>query len=187
MSKGEAFVTELYQKLCQLFPELEVKHHQKVEWPSELNTLFWPQADIWITNKKLKTTFIIEHDEDSDPGRSLVKYWPYLDKHKRQKPEIVVIIGLWRRGATFGEGYSKLAKFMGEKLEKLYPFFRYTFMEHRSETAEESAHEIVKIMDDVKELISDLRDTEKAMEAYKQGQGRDIEEVFKELELSYGL
>jgi len=106
------------------------------KWPES----FWPKADLFI--EKPDRQFIIEYDENSDPGRSLVKYWPCIDS--RDTP--LTIIEIWKSGQTYGFTYGELAKWMGAKLEKLYPGFHYEFTERVDEPPEAVAREIAQIV-----------------------------------------
>jgi hypothetical protein len=88
--------------------------------------------------------FIIEYDEDSDPGRSLTKYWPYIDSVSDIP---LTVIEIWRRGPTIGLGFAELAKWMGKKLEQLYPSLRYEFIERMDEEAQAIAQKIAEIVE----------------------------------------
>ena len=116
-------------------PGLEVKGGPPdvpIEWPGELQKEFWPRADILIVNAKSGTQFIIESDEDSDPGRNISKYWPYIDKYNSIRR--IIYIGVWKGGQTYGEGYFKSAIFIGEKFTKLYPSFSCHFIGRSQKT-----------------------------------------------------
>lgn len=122
--------------------DLEVLGPNKpIEWPGESRKL-WPIADI-IVNAKSGTQFIIESDGGGDAGRSITKYWPYIDKYNSRR---IIYIGVWKSGQTCGEGYFKLASFIGEKFTKLYPLFSYRFIERSTETVQEIACKIQEIV-----------------------------------------
>lgn len=145
--KREAFLNDL---LGYLRPKLEQKKIAvmgpdiQVEWPGQPGNL-WPRADAVLTEGASGLRFIVEDDEDSDPGRSLVKYWPYLDKYGSGS---FVYIGVWKRGQTYGEGFFKLAEFIAQKLVQFYPSFRCHLIRRSTETAAQVAEEIRKIVDD---------------------------------------
>ena len=110
---------------------LEVKEpDEPIEWPGESQQL-WPIADIKIINAKSGTEFIIESDDGGDAGRSITKYWPYIDKYNSKR---IIYIGVWKSSPTYGEGYFKLAQFIGEKFMKLYPSFSCRFIRRSTET-----------------------------------------------------
>jgi len=130
---------------------LEVKGpNVPIERPGELQKKFWPKADILIVNAKSGTEFIIEYDENSDAGRSITKYWPYIDKYNdKYNSKQIIYIGVWKRGQTYGESYFKLARFIGEeKFTKLYPSTLFTchFFERSTETVQEIACMIQEIV-----------------------------------------
>ena len=109
MSKREReiFLTTLLSDLLSQYPRWRVDDHCRVEWIGQPKSM-WPEADVVIDMPARR--FIIECDEDSDPGRSLIKYWPIL-YHTNKAP--LTIIELWKRGPTIGQGYAALAKWMG--------------------------------------------------------------------------
>jgi len=119
-----------------------------IEWPGELRQL-WPKADILMSAAKSGTQFIIEYDEDSDAGRSIIKYWPYIDKYKSIR---IIYIGIWKSGQTYGEGFFKLALFIGEEFSKLYPSFSCHFIRRSTETVEEIARKIQEIVQARKDI-----------------------------------
>jgi hypothetical protein len=145
----DAFLNALVQdvRLNLKVAGLEVKGpNVPIERPGELQKKFWPKADILIVNAKSGTEFIIEYDENSDAGRSITKYWPYIDKYNSKQ---IIYIGVWKwkRGGAFGEGFFKLARFIGEeKFTKLYPSFSCRFIERRTETVQEIACKIQEIV-----------------------------------------
>ena len=139
--KREVFLTELVSELRQRYPNLQ--DHKKIEWLAYPES-FWPepQADILIDTPSRR--FIIEDDNDCDPGRSIIKYWPMLDADTKVS---LTIIGIWKRGQTTGEGYGKLAEWMGTKLMGLYtPRFVYRFIERKDESAKSISERVTQII-----------------------------------------
>ena len=125
----EIFLTTFLSDLLSQRPQWQIHDHSRIEWSGQPRNL-WPEADIVIETDERR--FIIEYDEDSDPGRSLIKYWPIL--HLADKPPIS-IIEIWKRGPTIGLGYAELAKWMAARLMELYPWFVYEFIERREESS----------------------------------------------------
>ena len=140
--KGETFLTSLITELRYRCPQWHLDDHVKIEWAGQPRS-FWPEADILINMPSRR--FVIEYDENSDPGRSLTKYWPIL--HVTGKAPLT-IIEIWQRGPTIGRGYAELAEWMGARLRKLYPLFVYEFIERRNEPSEEIAEKVAKIVSD---------------------------------------
>jgi len=137
----EVFLTDLLSELLSGYSRWEIYDHRRIEWVGHTKNL-WPESDIVIDTHNRR--FIVEYDEDSDPGRSLIKYWPII--HENQKSQLT-LIEVWRRGQTIGKGYAELSKWIGERLMTLYPMFVYRFVERTSETAKEIAREVVKIVE----------------------------------------
>ena len=126
----EVFLTDLLSDLASRYPDWQIQDHRRIEIAGQPGNL-WPQADIVINMPG--RTFIIEYHEDSDPGRSLVKYWPVLDDSNHA----ITIIEVWKGGRTIGKGFATLAKWMGMRLMQLYPGTIYEFIERTTETAEQ--------------------------------------------------
>jgi len=139
--RGKAFVSKLFSELSSLLPQHSINSECAIPWYNQPRSL-WPKADLLI--EKTERWFIIEYDEDSDPGRSLIKYWPYIDS-ARGTP--LTVIEIWRRGPTIGSGFAELAKWMGKKLEELYPLFHYKFIDRAHEAAPAIAQKIVQIVE----------------------------------------
>lgn len=99
----EVFLANLLSDLDSRYPDWQIKDHCRIEIEGQPGNL-WPQADILISMPGRR--FIIEYDEDSDPGRSLVKYWPVLDESNHA----ITIIEVWKGGQTVGRSYATLAK-----------------------------------------------------------------------------
>ena len=91
-------------------PGWHIDDHYNMEWAGHPRNT-WPEADLVFERQERR--FIVEYDEDSDPGRSLVKYWPIL--HKESKVPLT-IIEVWKRGSTVGHSQVELAKWMGQGL-----------------------------------------------------------------------
>ena len=139
--RGKAFVSKLFSELSSLLPQHSINSECAIPWYNQPRNL-WPKADLLIEKPAL--WFIIEYDEDSDPGRSLTKYWPRIDLAGGIP---LTIIEIWKRGSTIGLGFAELAKWMGRKLEELYPSFRYEFIERTDEEAQAIAQKIAKIVE----------------------------------------
>jgi len=137
----EPFLISLISELKSRYPNWRIEDHFKIEWSSYSQNL-WPEADLLIETPGRR--FIIEYDEDSDPGRSIIKYWPTI--HDR-KGDNISIIEIWRRGSTIGQGYAELAKWIGQRMMELYPGFAYMFIERADETVKVIAGEIAKIVE----------------------------------------
>jgi len=142
-AKGKAFVSKLFSELCSQLPQYQIDFERGIEWYNQARSL-WPKADLLI--EKPDRWFIVEYDEDSDPGRSLTKYWPYIDLPTGVP---ITVIEIWRGGAAIGCGYAKLAKFIGTKLMERYPSFRYEFIERTDETAYLIAQKVARIVEQV--------------------------------------
>jgi len=137
----EVFLRNLLSELLSRYTHWHIYDHYKVEWIDHPKNL-WPESDIIIDIPKGR--FIVEYDEDSDPGRSIIKYWPII--HDRKDGNIS-IIEIWKRGPTIGRGYAELAKWIGQRMMELYPGFTYIFIEKTEETAKVIAMEIEKIVE----------------------------------------
>lgn len=140
MRQREDFLRTLISDLAAERPNWIVSDHRKIDWNGQLRNV-WPEADILIDMGS--HLFIIEYDEDSDPGRSLIKYWPIL----HQKEYFLTIIEVWKKGRTIGTGYAVLAKWMGTRLEETYPMFEYKFLERNEETSRSIAKTITEAID----------------------------------------
>lgn len=132
--KNEVFLGKLIVELRKQDPphQLQVQDHKKIEWPYPKSEWPGPEADILIDTPSRR--FIIEDDNDCDPVRNLIKYWPIIDTDAKVP---LTIIGIWKSGPTIGKGYGKLAEWVGKKLMGLYsPRFVYEFIERKDESAE---------------------------------------------------
>lgn len=139
--KGEGFLMALLDELRSQRPTWHVDDHCKIEWADHPRNA-WPEADLVIEMQGRRS--IVEYDQDSDPGRSLVKYWPIL--HQTSGISLSVI-EIWKRGATVGHGQADLAKWMGTRFEQLHPSFDYKFIERKDETAKVMVEKIVEIIE----------------------------------------
>lgn len=128
-TKREVFLTDLYSELISRHPDWQIEDHCKIEWDGHPRNL-WPEADIAIIMPGRQ--FIVEYDEDSDPGRNLIKYWPVLDNSNLLP---LTIIEIWKKGNTIGQGYASLAQQMGTKMMELHPGSIYVFIERNNESA----------------------------------------------------
>jgi len=142
MSKAthEVFLKRILSCLVSQFPEWKIEEHCKIEWEDQPRNI-WPEADIVINTTGRR--FIVEYDEDSDPGRNLIKYWPILDKSYQVS---LTIIEIWKKGQTTGQGFATLARWTGTRLMQLYPGTIYEFIERTDEPAELITREILQII-----------------------------------------
>jgi len=90
--KREIFLTALLGELRSQHPVWHVDDHQKIEWLVHPRNM-WPEADVVIDIRGRR--FIVEYDEDSDPGRSLVKYWPILHQASKTPLTIIEVWKMW--------------------------------------------------------------------------------------------
>jgi len=91
----------------------------KVKWSGVRNNL-WPKADIWLESKN--NIIIVEIDNNSDPVRSLIKYWPFFQEHfQDDESKEILFLEICEFGSTVGEGYKKLFDFISKKFADLYP------------------------------------------------------------------
>lgn len=137
----EVFLMDLLSELLSRYTQWHILDHCKIEWINHPKNL-WPESDIVIDTSKGR--FIVEYDEDSDPGRSLIKYWPIIHENKKS---LLTLIEIWRRGPTIGKGYAELVKWVGERIMELYPLFIYRFIERTDETAKVVAQEVATIVE----------------------------------------
>jgi len=112
-----------------------------VEWIGQPKNI-WPEADIIIDTGQRR--FIVEYDENSDPGRSLTKYWPIL--HYASKVP-VTLIQIWKRGRAIGLGYAEVVRWIAARLMELYPDFLYEFIERTNEPARLVAKMVAQIIE----------------------------------------
>lgn len=122
--KGHKLSLEIYSVLKKEEHKIfsEVMLEKKIPMPN-FNIQFCPTADILININGKKA--LIEVDDDSDPGRSITKYWPLLHYYKDSelKNYDLIFIEVFRKGSTFGGGYKALAEFIGERFNEYYPKF----------------------------------------------------------------
>ena len=137
--QSEVFVNALLSDLLAECSDWSVSDHRKIEWSSQPRSL-WPEADIVIDTGVRR--FIVEYDEDSDPSRSLIKYWPIIER----EGGLLTIIGVWKRGSTVGRGYAELAKWVGTRLREMYPKFDYKFLERDDEASRPMAKAITQLI-----------------------------------------
>jgi hypothetical protein len=137
----EVFLTTLLSDLLSQYPQWRVDDHCKIEWMGQPKNM-WPEADLLIDTATRR--FIVEYDEDSDPSRSLTKYWPIVHQ-TNQVP--LTVIEVWKRGPTIGRGYAEVTKWMAARLMELYPTFVYEFIERKDETTRIIAKRIARIVE----------------------------------------
>ena len=137
----ETFLSSLVSDLLAEGSDWNISDHCKIEWGGQPRSI-WPEADILVHAGGRR--FIIEYDEDSDPGRSLVKYWPVMQQGKGP----LTIIEVWERGSTVGQGYAELAKWMAARLMEMYPTFDYKFVQRIDETSRSMAKTLTLIIKD---------------------------------------
>ena len=137
--QSELFLRTLVSDLLAECSHWSISDHCKIEWSGRPRNM-WPEADILIDTGTRR--FIIEYDEDSDPGRSLTKYWPII--HHGEIP--LTIIEVCKRGSTVGRGYAELAQWMAARLKETYPTFDYKFVERIEEPSRPIARVINQII-----------------------------------------
>ena len=137
--QSELFLRTLVSDLLAECSHWSISDHCKIEWSGRPRNM-WPEADILIDTGTRR--FIIEYDEDSDPGRSLTKYWPIVHHEKG----LLTIIEVWKRGSTVGRGHAELAKWMATRLKEMYPTFDYELLERIEETSRPIARAITQII-----------------------------------------
>lgn len=139
-ARREMFLIKLLSDLVSRYPNWHTEDHCKIKWEGQPRNI-WPVADIVISMPGRQ--FIVEYDEDTDPGRNLVKYWPVIHESNQAS---LTIIEIWRKGPTIGRGYATLSKWMGTRLMKLYPGTIYEFIERTDEPAEYITYKIAQII-----------------------------------------
>lgn len=119
----------------------------KVVWPGRSRQV-WPQADI---SGKLASgeIFIVEIDDQADPGRSFAKYWPVLYAVSRGEHEHPPIrfFEISSPDSICGIGYELLAQFIGERFQEMYPgMFSYGYTSLKGKDAKVLAQEILAFL-----------------------------------------
>lgn len=140
MPLREAFLKDLLANLVSRYPNWEVEDHCQIEWKGQPRDI-WPVADIVIRMPGRR--FIVEYDEDSDPGKSLIKFWPTLEDSDHGS---LTIIEICKDGQAKGKGFVTLARWMGEKLMELYPGTIYEYIERTDESAEYICEKIAQVI-----------------------------------------
>jgi len=136
----EVFLKELLTNLVSRYPNWKVEDHSKIEWKGQPRDI-WPEADIVISMPGRR--FIVEYNEDGDPGRSLIKYWPVLEDLVEGS---LTIIEVCKNGQTIGQGYSTLATWLGEKMMELYPGTIYKYIERTNEPSDYICEKIAQVI-----------------------------------------
>ena len=183
MSNSADFVKELYQHLSRRlsqYPQVEVQSRVALETPG-LPQSFWPKADILIRDKRLNATFIVHCGSSLELLELLIKCWSYLDACGQAD---LAFVGIKDKDATPSVGKTRLAKIIGEKLQDLYPNFRYVLLERKGQPPEKLAKRIIDKMNDAMEDFEDIKWVLKARKEEDREEKKDIEEVFAEIERS---
>ena len=136
----EVFLRTILANLRPLYPQWQIEDHCKIEWAGQPSNI-WPEADIIIDIPGRR--FIIDYDEDNDPGRNLIKYWPIL--HEQDNISLT-IIQVWKRGKSTDDDVPLLTRWMGARLMKLYPGNIYELIERTYEPAEVITKKISQII-----------------------------------------
>ena len=114
-------------------------HDKVIEWTGQPRQ-YWSKADIWLESP-IKIV-IVEIDNDSDPGRSLVKYWPFFEDYfSANKQAIIQFIEICKFGSTVGGGYGVLFDFMREQFMSIYSGKLDILFRERNE---ESSHQMAQ-------------------------------------------
>jgi hypothetical protein len=140
ITKKEVFLKKLLSDLTSRYPEWQIEDHCKIKWEGQPENM-WPEADIVVNMPGRR--FIVEYDEDSDPSRSLIKYWPILHDSNQGS---LTIIEIWKNGQTAGQGYATLAKWVGTRLMELYPGTIYEYIERTDESTEYICEKIAQVI-----------------------------------------
>jgi len=61
----------------------------------------------------------------------------------------LTIVEIWKGGATIGEGYAELARWMGARLIEMYPSFVYKSIERRDESIVEISGKLAEVVEAV--------------------------------------
>jgi hypothetical protein len=117
---------------------------KRIKWVNQ-PPKYWPRADIWFESEE--RIAIVEIDNDSDPGRSLVKYWPIIDEHfKNPVAKEVIFIEVWKGGTTVSRGYVELFKFMKIQFTKHYSSLKIQFIDREKENSDQIAKQIISLL-----------------------------------------
>jgi hypothetical protein len=88
----------------------------------------WIEYDLRVLCDSRPIDFFIEYDHDSDPGRSVSKYWPWLDSQAVFEGSVrpIVIFCLFSanpnpKGISISPGYFYTARFLAWKMMAAYP------------------------------------------------------------------
>ena len=138
--RHEVFLADLLSELISRHPNWQIEDHCKIEWEGHPRNI-WPEADIVISMPGRQ--FIVAYDEDSDPGRNLVKYWPILHESGHVS---LTIIEIWKKRTVTGRNSAVLAQQMGEKMMEFHPGSIYEFIERKDESA-------ILISDKIEQII----------------------------------
>lgn len=132
----EVFLKTLVSGLKTRCPQWPIEDHFKIQWLGQPHNT-WPEADIVIDIPGRR--FVIDYDEDGNPGNNLTKYWPILHDPKTVP---LTIIQIWKRRKETCESFARLTIWMGMRLMKIYPGTIHEFIERNSESAEVIAKRI---------------------------------------------
>ena len=119
----------------------------RIPWPCQKETM-WPYADI---SGMLNTgeVFIVEIYDHADPCRSIIKYWPLLHAIARQGYEYppICLVEVSHPDSTFGEGFQRLARFIGQQLQEQFPsHFRFGYVELRVDQLQAVSDAILQVL-----------------------------------------
>lgn len=128
----------------------------KVAWQG-VPKKYWPKADIWLESRK--KIVIVEIDNDSDPVRSLVKYWPFFQEHfQNEGAKDILFLEVCKFGGTVGKGYQELFRFVSEKFEAIYPHrFHSIFKERIQDDSMRTTRWIMTKLKEIQELYQHSR------------------------------
>ncbi len=136
----EVFLTALISELVSRYPKWPIEDHCKVQCMGQPKNM-WPEADIVINMPGRQ--FIVAYDEDCEPGRNLVKYWPIICHNKRLS---LTIIEVWKGGRLITCGFHMIAKWINARLEEHFSGTIYEFIERTDEPAELIANKVAQII-----------------------------------------
>lgn len=112
----------------------------RMPWPGQMANVA-PIADITaqlVDGRML----VVEIDDQCDPCRSVIKYWPLLDAMASGSFEhpSLHFVEISSPNSTYGAGFQALAQFIGQRFSQLYPgLFEFTYLPLRDQSAESTA------------------------------------------------